>query len=328
MFLTSCARLAREERTWEPLLQKLDALLSQMGTEGAIVVADFAFHLDTDEDNLERVFGELLDRGGLRREARFNCRNGCYSFTEDEMTEAVAEEKRLRCPECNSAVAASSEFRSFVYFIAESVDEKPRRTIAVGRTLIPGATYKMVFASANPELKNPLALEQEWKQLHNRVTNKKASIQLEKVDLLAVTLPELRQAIISFRPTIVHFCGHGTHQQGLNLVGKDGNVDRIAGAAIANILELVPEAVDCVFLNACFSADQAHQIAPHAHCVVAFSGELDDEVAAEFMATFYESLTAGLDYGTCFRAAAGTIDPRVLTPKDYPVIWIDGVEYK
>jgi hypothetical protein len=100
----------------------------------------------------------------------------------------------------------------------------------------------------------------------------------------------------------------------------------VTGTALAGLFRIC-NFVECVLLNACYSAEQAEPIARHVHCVVAMIGEIGDESAIEFSAAFYDALTAGQPYGRCFEIGLNALEFADLTDIDRPTIWIDGINY-
>jgi hypothetical protein len=146
------------------------------------------------------------------------------------------------------------------------------------------------------------------------------------VDIWATTTTDLRQALLSNNPTIVHFSGHGTKLRGLNFANNVGQVQRVRGQALASLFKLF-DSIECIVLNTCHSADQAGPIAKHIHCVIAMKGEIGDEAAIEFSTGFYDALTASKPFGVCFEAGLNALDLADLTDIDRPSVWIDGINY-
>lgn len=72
---------------------------------------------------------------------------------------------------------------------------------------------------------------------------------------------DLQRAILTLKPQIVHFSGHGVVEEDLTLEDETGQAQLVGAAAIANLFRLFADAVECVVLNACYSEVQAKAIA-------------------------------------------------------------------
>jgi hypothetical protein len=327
MFLPSCERLATEQPTLASLLERLDQALADMGSAGEIVAADLAYVLEEDTDRIDAILGELVQLGGLERQERIFCPNGCHAITVEEYQQACDEGAAPRCPECDHRMEPSASTLRSVYVIREATIHTPRtsKRPTDGRSLAQGRPHKMLFAAANPDV-NKLAIDAEWRRIEERFSKKKCRVEIERVDRWATTTDDFRQAVLDERPVIVHFSGHGKLHRGLNFADAAGGVRPVTGAALAGLFRLF-NFVECVLLNACHSAEPAAVIAKHVHCVIAMQGEIGDESAIEFSAGFYDALTAGEPYGRCFDLALNAIDLANLTDVDCPTIWIDGIHY-
>ena len=84
----------------------------------------------------------------------------------------------------------------------------------------------------------------------------------------AVRCQEVYQALLDFKPQIVHFSGHGSGDDGLALEDEDGNLKLVDTEAIAKLFELFSDTIECVVLNACYSEVQASAIAKHIPYVI------------------------------------------------------------
>jgi len=107
MFLPSCDNLAAREPTLASLVARLDYALSQIGPAGEIDPAELAYVLKEDVDRVEAVLGELLQLGGLAREERIFCRNGCAAITMEEYSAAIAKGTPPCCSECGEPMEPS-----------------------------------------------------------------------------------------------------------------------------------------------------------------------------------------------------------------------------
>ncbi|MBC7897864.1 MAG: CHAT domain-containing protein [Cytophagaceae bacterium] len=124
----------------------------------------------------------------------------------------------------------------------------------------------------------------------------------------AVTLKgELRQAIATFRPHVLHFVGHGRSEGGTGALElfdfKANDVVPWTSQELKNWLEATPPAV--VLLNACRTSEAAADpeaaiaalasmtgaaLGANVGCVVSMQHDIEGEAAAHFAEGFYETL--------------------------------------
>ncbi|HJQ40031.1 MAG TPA: CHAT domain-containing protein [Thermoanaerobaculia bacterium] len=169
----------------------------------------------------------------------------------------------------------------------------------------------LIFA-ANPEDQVLLSLEREAREIANGLRRSPQRFVVKHV--WAARHDDLRRALFDYRPTYVHFCGHGTGIGGIALEGQ-----LVTGGALANLFRLFAKTVRCVILNACYSEIQAQAIARHIDFVVGMNKAIGDQAAVEFSAAFYDALGAGEEVETAFDFGRNAIQlaghPEHLTPE-------------
>ena len=104
---------------------------------------------------------------------------------------------------------------------------------------------------------------------------------------------DVRRAVLEFKPTIVHFCGHGEGNGGLAFENATGQTQLVSAEALSGFFRLFSSTVECVVLNACYSALQAEAIAQHINYVVGMQRSIEDRAAIEFAVAFYDALGVG-----------------------------------
>ncbi|MEU2718169.1 CHAT domain-containing protein [Streptomyces sp. NPDC007205] len=115
-------------------------------------------------------------------------------------------------------------------------------------------------------------------------------------------LPQLH----AVRPHIVHFAGHGTDDGRLLFEDETGTSAPVPVRALAAALALHAP-LDCVVLNACWSAAYADGLLDCADTVVGTSGELPDAAALAFAEGFYASLAHSTDVDRACAAARAAL---------------------
>lgn len=155
-------------------------------------------------------------------------------------------------------------------------------------------TVKTILVLAtNPISQTKLRLDEEVREIDEglRRSRHRESFRLEQK--WAVDTDSLRRALLDFEPQIVHFCGHGSGDEGLILEDKIGQVKLVTTEALATLFELCKEHVECVVLNACYSERQANAIVQYIGYVVGMSEAIGDKAAVKFAVGFYDALGAG-----------------------------------
>jgi hypothetical protein len=165
----------------------------------------------------------------------------------------------------------------------------------------------ILIAAASPSDEARLRLDVEVRDITEglRLAEQRDQFLLEKI--WAIRVRDLRRAMQTHKPTIVHFCGHGTGEQGIILEDNQGKAQLVSSDALAGFFELFTDSVECVVLNACFSVVQAEGIVKHIPYVIGMSKAIGDEAAIEFAVAFYDSVAAGEHYERAYKVACNAI---------------------
>jgi hypothetical protein len=178
---------------------------------------------------------------------------------------------------------------------------------------------KILLLSANPESTSQLRLSEEMREIRNglRRAKKREFYLIDTAE--AVRYRDIHRAILDYEPHIIHFCGHGTGEEGLVFEDEIGQPKLVDAEAIAGLFQLFADQVECVVLNACFSKYQAQEIAKHIKYVVGMSQTIQDKAAIEFAVGFYDGLGANKDYKFAYQLGCNLIRmagiPQQLIPQ-------------
>jgi CHAT domain len=180
---------------------------------------------------------------------------------------------------------------------------------------------KILVLSANPLDTSKLRLDEEFREIRTALKRAKNREQFEIVTESAVRVDDLRLALLEHQPSIVHFCGHGSGNNGLALENNFGQMQLVSTESLARLFKLFERKIECVLLNACYSQTQAKEIHQHIDCVIGMTRAIGDRAAIEFTIGFYDALGAGNSYEDCFEVGCASIDlegiPESETPKLY-----------
>ncbi|MDA0212817.1 MULTISPECIES: CHAT domain-containing protein [Desertifilum] len=151
----------------------------------------------------------------------------------------------------------------------------------------------ILILAANPQGTSALALMSEIRHISEGL---KRSLHRDSFNLeqrVAVRPGDLQIALRETKPRIVHFCGHGTGEQGLVLENDAGQSQCVSTEALASLFGLIGNWVECVILNACFSEVQAKAIVEQVNYVIGMRQAILDRSAIAFTTGFYEALGSG-----------------------------------
>ncbi|HEV7589481.1 MAG TPA: CHAT domain-containing protein [Longimicrobium sp.] len=177
----------------------------------------------------------------------------------------------------------------------------------------------VLVLAANPKDTPGLRLDYEVREIQSGLLRNRSRVFQIRQDW-AVRPRDVRRAMLEHRPSIVHFCGHGSGEEGLILEDDGGTSQIVSTSAIAGLFALFSQQVKCVVLNACFSESQARAIAQHVECVVGMNRAITDHAAIEFAIGFYDAVAAGEEYDVAFRFGCNAIELAGLPGHLIPVL--------
>ena len=150
----------------------------------------------------------------------------------------------------------------------------------------------ILLIAANPKNTNSLRLQEEEREIKERL--RLAGYGKVPINSIGAARPrDIQQAMLDFKPQVVHFSGHGAGQDGLVFEDVVGQEKLVGAEALANLFKLFSKQVECVILNACYSAFQAEAIAQHISYVIGMNKAIGDRAAIEFAVGFYTALGGG-----------------------------------
>lgn len=175
----------------------------------------------------------------------------------------------------------------------------------------------ILFLAANPSDQTHLALTREAKEIGRRLHATKHRDRFLVKQEWEVQAAEVPGLIMRHRPTIVHFSGHGSSRGALLFQDETGKAREANKAAITKIFKIL-KGVKCVLLNACYSEDQASEIARHIDAVIGMLDAIGDKSAIAFASAFYEALGFGESVHSAFEVAKTSIDLSGLPDANLP----------
>jgi hypothetical protein len=205
----------------------------------------------------------------------------------------------------------------------------------------------ILFLGANPIDTPQMAIRDEFIVFFNVISNSKAMSLNVKTDL-AINSVDLSNIIVENRPRIIHFSGHGARGAGQNtsestrqigdiemengIVLKDKNTGMaklVTGEALSELFSICKKLFDLqiVFLNACYTEEQALNISKNGIYVVGHSEAITDESAIIFSKSFYENyVNPFLNIEDAFSLAKNVLSLEGRKDAHLPILCFNGVK--
>jgi len=174
----------------------------------------------------------------------------------------------------------------------------------------------VLFLAANPTSTSRLAIDEEMRAIAQKVRTSEHRDALVFASAWAVRPDDLLQLLNQHRPQIVHFSGHGSGQ-GLSLAREQGQAQQVPTRALQTLFRTLKDNIRLVFLNACYSREQAQALVETIDCVIGMKESIHNDAAAAFASSFYRALGFGrsiqeaFDQGIASLLLEGTADEEI-----------------
>jgi serine/threonine-protein kinase len=178
---------------------------------------------------------------------------------------------------------------------------------------------RILILAANPTDTGRLRLDEEVRSIQDCLKRSTGREQVDIISQWAVRTDDLQQALQEYEPSIVHFSGHGTGEQGVVLDDGSGHAKLVSAEALAWLFKLCPS-VECVLLNACYSEVQARAIAQHVDYVIGMNQAIGDRAAIQFAKGFYRALGNGRSIPESYNWGLGQIKLEGIPEESTPVL--------
>jgi hypothetical protein len=214
---------------------------------------------------------------------------------------------------------------SFDRLIAElgrsniNLQPKPSKSVA-NSTGTNSEKLRILFLAANPITTGRLRLDEEIREIDNRLLVAKYRERFDIKQAWAVRHRDLSQALQRYEPHIVHFSGHGSTDGAIVIEDDQGNAHPVPGTSLARLFRVFKDHVRCVVLNACWSAEQANAIVSEIDVVIGMKQSIGDKAAINFASGFYQALGYGQNIKNAFELGCIEIDLALLGEDSTPKI--------
>ncbi len=178
---------------------------------------------------------------------------------------------------------------------------------------------KILFLAASPAEEAHLQLDQEYREIDEKLKKSKYRDVFELKSQWAVRIGDLTAYLMEHKPDIVHFSGHGSGAHEIILLNNKNESHPVSSEKLSDLFSILKDNIKCVVLNACYSEGQAQAIAKHIECVIGMSDAIGDDSAIVFASHFYQALAYGRSVQDAFKLGCLQIDmenlDEGLTPK-------------
>ena len=131
--------------------------------------------------------------------------------------------------------------------------------------------------------------EEIWQIANVIFGSQRSSIdnEFEPINWANVDETKLFALLKSNSPDIIHFAGHGG-KDGILLEDGTEHGKSLSAEELNNILSVNEKKYELIFLNSCFSENQAKELEKHSDYIIAITGEIEQGIARIFAENFYK----------------------------------------
>jgi hypothetical protein len=166
---------------------------------------------------------------------------------------------------------------------------------------------KILYLAANPIDTGRIGLQEEARDLEERIRQGLNREAFEVIHCLAVRPRDLLRGLQEVQPHIIHFSGHGNYDKEIVLQDDDGNSRPIAPQDLADLVNLFKTNLKVALLNSCYGRRQAEALHQVLDFTIGMDKPISDDGAVGFSAAFYQVLASGGSVKQSFESA------RILT---------------
>lgn len=162
---------------------------------------------------------------------------------------------------------------------------------------------RILFLSANPWTTSRILVDEEAREIFERLQEGPFRDDFELEKHVATRPIDLQRLLLMYEPHIVHFSGHGSKKEKLILGSTPGRSRTVDRDGLAGVFALYREHLRLVFLNACFTQEQARSICKNIDYSVGTGKGIGDKGGVAFAGAFYRALGFGKTIKTAFESA-------------------------
>ena len=133
---------------------------------------------------------------------------------------------------------------------------------------------------------------------------------------------DLQENLLRYKPTIVHFSGHGESTGELLVMDTNGKPKVVSVEAFKLLFSTLTDNIRVILLNACYSKEQAAAISDVIDFVIGMNLPISDDAAIVFSAAFYRAIGYGRTIQQAFDSARTEIALYGMPEEDTPQLFV------
>jgi hypothetical protein len=181
---------------------------------------------------------------------------------------------------------------------------------------------KILFLTANPKKTGRLALDEESREIDQKIRAADYRDALELITKWATRPDDLLQYLNEHRPHVVHFSGHGSSTEGIILQDVQRRSKPVSKAALKQLFTTLKDNIRVVVLSACYSRPQAEAIVEVIDCAIGMRKAIGDKAAMTFAASFYRAIGFGRSVQEAFDQGKTALMLEAIPEEDTPELLV------
>jgi len=180
----------------------------------------------------------------------------------------------------------------------------------------------VLFLAAQPVEQNALRLDEEVRSISDMIRKSKHRDSVKLESCWAVRPLDVLQATNEYDPSIIHFSGHGSESDEIIFLDESGHSKPVTKEALVQTIAASSSKIRLVFLNTCFSGNQAEAIAEHVEAAIGMDSAINDDAARIFASQFYSTIGFGLSVAQAFEQAKALLMLEGIHSEHVPQLFV------
>lgn len=180
----------------------------------------------------------------------------------------------------------------------------------------------VLYLTANPDPKNPLQVDLEYKMVQQGIRGSRFRDNITLYPQPAADLNSLLQGLNDHRPQIIHFSGHGNEYAIATDAGKLGKptAQLLSFNLLSKALAATDSQPDVIILNSCKSSAAKKTLLTKVKIIITMRESVSDIAAANFAQTFYAAIASGQSVKSAFEQGKVAVENASISDADVPEI--------
>jgi len=180
----------------------------------------------------------------------------------------------------------------------------------------------VLFLASNPAQTAYLNLTTEVEEIDKKVRSSEFRDRLNLEKHFEQKPGDLRENLLYYKPTVVHFSGHGEQTGELLLMDNNGQAVNVSPHALKTLFTNVKDNIQLVVLNACYSKTQALALSEVIDFTIGMNLPISDDAAIAFSEAFYQAIGYGKTVQEAFNLGKNAISLEGMAEEDTPELFV------